>query len=395
MFLKLSAFFLCLIFTPLSYSISLNELNDKPQPKKEIIDRNYKIINKNPMVKDLNLIRSKFGLKNLQENLSLKSAAINHAYYLSDKDYVSHDQIYNDKKFTGATPLDRAVYSGYNKGESFIRIGEVVAMYNGRQHYNDLENFLVAIYHRFSILEPSFKDYGEIRISDGYKNIAEMKLGTTLQQDELKYIYYPVNNQINIPTYFYPSQEIPNPMPNYNKVGYPISFQITEGAILDVENFIMTDSSGNILKGKFLTSKTDGNVLKSQFAFIPYQELKNDESYDIKIAGKMNSEGFLKSWKFKTEAKRTPYLNSDKIEYYPNEIIKIDYGNISDINMKMEIETFNSDGLILKIISKKNSWGYVELEALSGCKSKKGCDAIFTLKLNNGESYSKKFIIYP
>lgn len=377
-------------------AISLDDLSGRPKVKKEIIDYNFKVDKSYPMIYNLNKIRSAFGFKPLEENESLTAAAMNHAYYMTSEENVSHYQSEKNKKFTGKDPLERALYTGYDEGQTYVKVSEVVSMYNGKQNYHDLDNFLVAIYHRFSILEPGFTDYGEVRLTDNYKNIAEMKLGSTKENHPLKYIFYPLNNQINVPTYFYPSQEVPNPMPKYKKVGYPISFQITSGSNLNIENFQMTDRNGNDIKGKILNNKTDKNVSKSQFAFIPFEELKNEEIYEIKLVGNVNgNNNFYKSWKFKTEEKKKPVIFSDKEYYNPGEKIRLEYNNIPDINVKMEFESIGSKNLLVDITSKENSWGYVEMTALNGCKIKSGCEVSFTLVYNNNQKIMKKFKVMP
>lgn len=394
---KLLAIFAAALFISGNVNaISLEELSKSPRVKKELIDYSFKVDKSYPMVYNLNKIRSVFGFVPLEENESLTAAAMNHAYYVAAEEKVSHYQDERNSKFTGKDPLERALYTGYDIGQSYVKVSEVVSMYNGKQNYHDLDNFLVAIYHRFSILEPSFTDYGEVRLTDNYKNIAEMKLGSTKETHSLKYIFYPLNNQINVPTYFYPSQEVPNPMPGYKKVGYPISFQITSGYDLEVENFLITDSKGVEVKGKVLNNKTDKNVSKSQFAFIPFNELKNNEIYEVKLIGNVNkSGGFYKSWKFKTENAKQPLIISDKEYYKPGEKIRLEYSNIPDINVKMEFESIGSKNLLVDITSKENSWGYVEMTALNGCRVRAGCDVLFTLVYNDNQKITKKFKIMP
>lgn len=397
----LSVFLLLLLNVNNSNAIDLNELisgniDNDLKSKIEPADNTFSINNSNPMVSRLNDIRGKFGLDPLNKNYSLMNAAYNHAYYLTDKDTLSHYQEKNDTKFTGVTPLDRAIYAGYNKGKQYVKVGEVVAMYNGRQQNDDLNSFLMAIYHRLTILNPSFTDYGEIRLSNGNKNISEMKVGTTYWDDKVHYIYYPYDNMINVPTLFPPYQEDPNPMPGYNKVGYPISFQISDENTLNISKFTLQDSKGNEIPGKILTSKTDPHILNSQFAFIPFEELNGQQVYFVSIEGNANNwPSFKKSWSFKTESKKNPILTVEKDVYNPNEIVKIYYDNVTDSKVKMGVETYGGNTVLLESISPKNTWGVSEFKVLPGCKIKSGCSATFTLNLNNGDKIQKSFKIMP
>lgn len=376
-------------------AIELSELQGKVSNNKNIVDPSFKIDKSQPMIGELNVIRNKFNLPDLNENDSLNAASINHAYYLSNKNYVSHDQDRRDPKFTGEKPIDRAKYTGYNKEGYYTKVGEVVAMYEGYQDNTDLDNFLVAIYHRLSILEPSFTDYGEVKITDGNKSISEMKLGATSPDNKIRYIYYPIHGQNQIPIVFYPDQEVPNPMPAFKKVGYPVSFQITSGNILNIKDFSLKDINGNIVKGKMLNSLTDPHVLGSQFAFIPYDPLKNSTNYTASINGEINNNPFTHSWSFRTEDLKNPIINIDKEQYYPSEKIHIFYKNIPDTNVKIELESPKSKNLLVKINQDKNNWGKVELTALKGCRNATGCKTVFTLALNNGQKYKKSFLVMP
>lgn len=399
---KALTFCIALLFNSTnSMAIDLNELisgniDNNLNSKIEPTDNSFINNNNNPMVNRLNDIRGRFGIDPLNKNYSLMNAASNHAYYLTDKDTLSHYQDKNDPKFTGVTPLERAIYAGYGKGEQYVKVGEVVAMYNGRQQKDDLSNFLMAIYHRLTILNPTFTDYGEIRLSNGNKNISEMKVGTTYEDDKVHYIYYPYDNMNNVPTLFLPYQEDPNPMPGYNKVGYPISFQISDENTLNVSEFKLTDSNGNNVPGKILTQSTDSHMTKSQFAFIPFEELKNQQVYFVSIVGSANNwPSFKKSWSFKTESKRIPTVTVEKDVYSPNEIVKIYYDNITDSKVKMGIQTYGGRGILLESITPKDTWGVSEFKVLPGCKINSGCSATFTLNLSDGENIQKSFTIMP
>lgn len=381
-----------------SQAISLDELNSGTVAnKKDIVDRNFKIVNKNVMVNKLNKIRKEFNLPTLTENPSLLAAAINHAYYLTDKN-ATHYQDESSSKFTGVTPIDRAIYSGYKDGAGYVKVGEVVTTYNGKLRDDDLQSFLVAIYHRFAILEPSFNEYGEVTLTDGKnKQVSEIKLGSRkLFNNTINYIHYPVNNQINVPVVFYPEQEVPNPMPDYKEVGYPISFQITEGHHLNVVDFSLSDSKGDILKGKKLTSLTDKNVKENQFAFIPFERLKNNTDYEAKILFNIKGgEPYFKSWKFKTEDKKIPKVLSDKNIYKPGEIVNIEYKDMNATNVKVEVNSKMSIMPLLTVIYGEDSWGVMKFKVGKGCLIKSGCVAEMNFEFNDGSSVIKKIKVLP
>lgn len=346
------------------------------------------------MIDELNSIRSIFKLSPLEKDPSLSVAAYNHAYYLSAKNEISHEENKKDKLFTGVSPFDRALYAGYGKDNNYIKVGEVVSMYNGRPLNDDLQNFLTAIYHRLVILEPTFDDYGERRISNGKKSIAELKLGTLNEKSDVRYIFYPYSQMRNTPTTFLPYQEIPNPMPNYDKVGFPISFQISAENTLKVSRFSLVDSNGNIVPGKMLTNTNDPEISKSQFAFIPIKPLMNNTVYTANIVASANGwPDFSRSWSFETESYQRPEIITDKEQYSPGEIVSISYVNILDKKITINVKTSGSNKELLKQIGSSDSWGSSQYEVESGCQFSEGCNATYSITLSDGTKITKNFTI--
>lgn len=337
-------------------------------------------------IPDLNSLRSKYGFSILNNNTQLYTAAKYHTFYLRNKDIPSHDENQNDPMFFGIDPLERSKRSGYTSNQSQYSVGEVVAFYDG-SHENDLEKFLVAIYHRFIVLDPKFDDVGYYYLKSDNKNIIEIMMGTTNLNKPIQYSNYPYDDQTDVPVNFYPTQELPNPMPGYEIVGYPISFQITGGHKLEIKSFNLKNNSGQQIDGKFLIPSSDKEIQESQFAFIPYKPLSEQEKYTASIAGVINNNQFSKTWSFTTRIMPKPQLTPSKKLLKPNEIFELSYKNINASSVDFKAGTIGSNSNLIKVISQE--WGKISLQALPGCLLKEGCEVTMKI-IADSKVYSTK-----
>lgn len=347
--------------------------------------------NNNNPIPALNVLRERYGFNDLRINKSLENAAKNHAFYLENKEMPSHDENPSDNRFTGSDPLQRSIKTGYINGKGQYSVGEVVAFYDG-EHEDDLGKFLVAIYHRFIILDPKFQEIGYYYSKVSNKNIIEIMLGTTNLNNAIQYSNYPYDNQNEVPINFYPEQELPNPMPGYNIVGYPISFQITGGHDLLVKHFSLKDSQNNEVEGKFLTSDNDKEVQKSQFAFIPLKVLKEKETYFVSISGIINNNNFNKEWSFSTKEMPKPKLFTEKNIYVPNENFNLFYKNIESSSVGFRAGTVGSKNNLIQVVSQE--WGKISLKTLPGCTIPEGCEVTMKIVADNN-SYSTTIKVLP
>lgn len=388
----------------LAGTIDLNSLNQSEINKRNIDNITYHSISEKNIsisqadfsddtkssfsspIPDLNSLRSKYGFSTLNDNTQLYTAAKYHTFYLKNKDIPSHDENKNDPMFFGINPLERSKRSGYTSNQSQYSVGEVVAFYDG-QHESDLEKFLVAIYHRFIILDPKFDDVGYYYLKSDNKNIIEIMMGTTNFNKPIQYSNYPYDDQTDVPVNFYPAQELPNPMPGYESVGYPVSFQITGGHELTVKSFNLKNNSGKKIDGKFLLPSSDKEIQQSQFAFIPYTPLSEQEKYTASITGIINDNEFSKTWSFTTKTMPKPQLTPSKTLLKPNEVFELSYKNINASSVDFKAGTIGSNINLIKVISQE--WGKISLQALPGCLLKEGCEV--TMKIvADSKVYSTK-----
>ena len=109
----------------------------------------------------INYRRGQVGLASLARNSLIDTAAQGHSDYLKTNNTVSHDQVAGKPGFTGATLADRFVKAGYilNRSNSYA-YGEVIAGATNNSGFYLAEELITAIYHRFAIFEPIFKEVG-------------------------------------------------------------------------------------------------------------------------------------------------------------------------------------------------------------------------------------------
>jgi uncharacterized protein YkwD len=176
----------------------------------------------------INYRRAQLGLSTLTRNANIDLAAQGHSDYLRLNNTVTHEQTQGKPGFTGATLKDRLLASNYALSGGYA-IGEVISAATNNSGFYQAEELITAIYHRFVIFEPVFKEIGtgaatangsytyftaDFTAVNGYSNSG---IGSG------NMITYPFNGQTAVPTNFFSDSESPDPVPGQNEVGYPIS----------------------------------------------------------------------------------------------------------------------------------------------------------------------------
>lgn len=360
-------------------------------------DFNNELINNNPF-STLNMVRNKIGLHSLYINQKLNIAAEKHAQYLLSNDIASHEELANMKNFYGQWPIDRAQNAGYTSGYEGqnieFNIGEVLTL-SQEDTSKSLDSLMRAIYHRFIMLEPSYNEIGLSSLTMGSKSTLSMLLGVkspTGQLPEIKLSYYPYNNSY-VPTSFRPEEEIPNPVPEKQMVGYPISVQLPLGYPLNITEFNMQeDNSGEKIEGKFLTFKNDPHVKDNQFAFIPWEPLKENQKYNINIKGNTKGATINFAWSFTTLTKEPFVVTTEKNVYKAGELLKINYKMSDGYKLDTNIRSNGTSKLLLDKVDNQ-PWGTLLYKVLPGCQLDNGCETVFTLTNDLNQQSQIKILI--
>jgi uncharacterized protein YkwD len=254
----------------------------------------------------LNYRRSQIGLSTLAEDVTVDRVAQGHSDYQRLNGTVTHDQKRGQPGFTGVTLEDRFKAAGYNFGTTNA-IGEVIAATQDQNGFYMAEQLITAIYHRFVIFEPVFQQVGTGSAANaGYAYftadfVTNNGYGTGLPSTALA--SWPIDGQTGVPINFLSDSEEPDPVPDVNLVGYPISVHTNLTRKLTVQSFTVRARSGGAnLQTRLLTKDLDpvNTTSQSVAAIIPLAPLAADTRYDVTFSGAIDGAAVSKTWSFTT-----------------------------------------------------------------------------------------------
>lgn len=252
----------------------------------------------------MNFRRQQIGLPALARNTALDNAARGHSRYQRLNGELTHTQIVGLPGFTGVTEVDRIANAGYSLiPATGFAAGEVLAATGDSSGVATAEALIAAIYHRYIIFEPVFKDIGTgvDGTADGFlyftANLAAGDgLGFGLRSDEVA--VYPYPNQQGVPSVFFSDTESPDPVAEFNEVGYPVSVHTNLGGTIAVSTFTIRSRSGVALPARLLTAATDNFTPTSAAALVPLRTLVPGMTYDVQFTGAVNNAPVALSWSF-------------------------------------------------------------------------------------------------
>lgn len=248
-----------------------------------------------------NFRRKQAGAPSVARNGALDVAAQGHSIYQQQNAVITHVQRAGNPGFTGVTLGDRLQAAGYN----FTRAGEVLVATGSPQGGAPAEALLAAIFHRFIVLEPRFRDVGmgAASVTDGYTYVTAdfATNGPAAALPPGSVIAYPFAGQQHIATTFYSDREAPDPVPDRDAVGYPVSVQAGLDSTLTVESFTIAPHGQAPLAVQMLTNALNSEVPASAAAIIPLNILAPATTYDVQFVGRANGGPVSLSWSFTTQ----------------------------------------------------------------------------------------------
>lgn len=262
----------------------------------------------NTVVDGLNWInyrRVQAGLPALQRNGLIDAAAQAHSNYQKLNDTITHIETVGKAGFTGVTPGDRLTAANYVFTQRSYAHGEVISATVDPSGFVAVENLIAAIYHRYAILEPMFKESGggAASVPNGYTyftaNFTTDGLAPGIPRGTVA--IYPFDNQQQIPTIFFSDRELPDPVPDRNEVGYPVSVHANITATISVQTFSMRPRGGTDLPVRLLTHETDSETPVSAASIIPVSVLAAQTTYDVRFTGTVDGIAVDRSWSFRTQ----------------------------------------------------------------------------------------------
>lgn len=253
----------------------------------------------------INFRRQQAGLSPLSREPALDAAATAHARYQQQNNLITHDQDDRLSGFTGEQAPDRLLAAGYPLRQQAYAEGEVVGASTQADGFALADGLLAAIYHRYVILEPVFDQAGAGTASraGGYTwltvNFVASEDGRA--RPDLPLVVWPANAQTSVRTYFFSDQEIPDPVPAQDQVGYPVSVHAPMFSQLRVDRFTLSEPEGQPLPVRVLDPAQDINTPRSAAAIVPLQPLLPGRVYEARFAGTINTQPIDLQWSFTTQ----------------------------------------------------------------------------------------------
>jgi uncharacterized protein YkwD len=254
----------------------------------------------------INFRRSQAGVPQVTENAQIDLAALKHSQYQRVNNEVTHTEDPTKQNFFGATLQDRLNAAGYTIPSSGYAFGEVISATNSQNGAYMAEQLVTAIYHRFVMFEPMFKEIGAgaDSTSAGYAYFtadfgSRGGFGAGIAPGTVA--VWPYSGQTAVPTDFFSDFESPDPVPNKNEVGYPISVHANLDETMTVQSFSVRPHGGSDLTVQLLKPSGDAETPKYAAAIIPLSPLASRTTYDVSFVGTVSGTPVTKSWSFTTQ----------------------------------------------------------------------------------------------
>lgn len=273
---------------------------------------------------ELNTIRQGAGLGLLAQNSRQDMASFNHASFIANNFFTnsavfSHNQIAGLPGFTGLTPSDRAVFTGYGPlvGEELT---QNVPPINGVAQLTPVMTLLNSVYHRSGLLDQCYRDVGigqSTKINQAGNPFTPfvILLGyqSGCQTNASDFVmHYPLSGQVNVPLFM--GAETPNPLPNlplvngspdFSKTTSPISVTSTNGTTLTLTSIVVTAEGSTFqIPMNVITAQNDPNpqlARTNSIYFIGNAPFQSKTTYNVAFSGTVNGQNISQNWSFKTQ----------------------------------------------------------------------------------------------
>ncbi len=252
----------------------------------------------------INYRRRQAGLPALEREARLDLAAQRHSNYQQLNDVVTHDEDSGKAGFVAATASERLRAADFPLLTSSFADGEVIAATGMPDGFAAVEGLLGAIYHRYVVLEPMFNAVGAgAAHRNGSFHWLTMSLvgirgSTGIAKGSI--VVWPLPSQTKVRTNFFSDQETPDPVPQADEVGYPVSVHANLNAMLRVDRFTLSGPDGQAVEVRQLDAAADRDTPSSAAAIIPLQPLRGSTTYSVSFAGRVDGQAVERRWQFTT-----------------------------------------------------------------------------------------------
>jgi uncharacterized protein YkwD len=254
----------------------------------------------------INYRRAQIGMSMLMESPLVDRAAQSHSDYQRMNNTISHSEESNAWGYTGADEGQRLAKAGVSLPATGYAYGEVISSTTNSSGFFMAEELVTAIYHRFVIFQPVFKEIGTGSATSERNYtyftadfLANNGYGPGLGLGQLR--NWPINGQTGVQPNFFSDQEDPDPVDKLNEVGYPVSVHGDLGTVIAISKFSIKPRNGSELSVKLLQNATDARTPASAAAIIPLAPLAAGTTYDVVFTGSSSGVPVSLSWSFTTK----------------------------------------------------------------------------------------------
>jgi len=254
----------------------------------------------------INYRRAQAGVPTVTENANINNAALGHSEYLRTNNLMSHDQVPGRPGFTGASLGDRLKTAGYTLPANGYAYGEIISGTTNGSGFYMAEELVTAIYHRFVMFEPKFREIGTgaaaTAASRSYHYFTadfatRGGFGPGIASNAV--VTWPFSGQTGVTPNFMSDTEEPDPVPDRNEVGYPISVHANIDAPVTMQTFSVRPRGGANLQ--VLAVWPSGSATqRTAVSIVPLAPLRAATTYDVSFAGTVNGAPVSREWSFTT-----------------------------------------------------------------------------------------------
>lgn len=266
----------------------------------------------------INARRTQAGMPALERSALVDTAARGHSDYQRLNKEVTHEQTVGKRGFTGVKLYDRLEKAGYTVPNASWAYGEVISAIATLDGAVLADELITAIYHRFAIFDPSYKQIGA-GAATGASNYtyfttnfaANGSYGPGIGTGNLA--IWPADGQAGVSRNFFSDSETPDPVNDeslgekINEVGYPVSVHADVNSIVRVTSFTIRPRGGADLRVKLLIREPAGKAVDvntpiSAASIIPLAPLAANTIYDVSFSGTVSGLPRTKTWSFTTKS---------------------------------------------------------------------------------------------
>lgn len=252
--------------------------------------------NENKATDEVAIVRGRAKLPPLNCVDGAMKAARNHSSYIGQNGWgLTHTEQQNKPGYTGVNFWDRMTYAGY-KGSPSSEVVHSVA--DAHEAITGKDGWINTLYHRIPFVAYGTLDFGFGSASGGGQ-CSTVDFGSGNSASKTALTTWPPDGDSGVWTTFHNAYESPNPLPNQQVAGYPISVSGGGAIVLAVHD---VTANGSAVDHVMMNNANDPVKLipQSQVYLIPKSVLSKNTKYTTHVTGTVSGSAFDVTFSFTT-----------------------------------------------------------------------------------------------